>query len=38
MCMPNVHLKKCEKTSQIITSWYDRRVATHWDRAADLQA
>jgi hypothetical protein len=38
MCMPNVRLKKYEKTSQIFTSWCDRRVATHWDRAADLQA
>ena len=27
MCMPNVHLKKCKKTSQIFTSWCDRRIA-----------
>ena len=29
MCMPNVHLKKCKKTSQIFTSWCDRRIAKH---------
>ena len=39
MCMPNVHLKKCEKTSQIFTSWYDRRIAKHIGIVvADLQA
>ena len=38
MCMPNVHLDKYQKPSQIITSSYDRRVATHCDRWADLQA
>ena len=29
MCMHNVHLKKCKKTSQIFTSWCDRRIAKH---------
>ena len=29
MCMHNVHLKKCKKTSQMFTSWCDRRIATH---------
>ena len=39
MCMPNVHLKKYEKTSQIFTSWVrSAHCQAHWDRAADLQA